>query len=239
MNPPEEKGDEAVSSSPALPLCLEMLREHPPGQTPQWADLHPCGGAQCPGGAVPSLPCSLIGLVGLDLAARPQGAAAAGWPWSWRLLSPTTVLLLSLIPPCPNHLDADGAQHWQADANSVSPSGCSHFSFHNISLAPSCCIHAESRLLLTPIIQSARVSDERLTQDALKFKHLLKQDQGAGRAVLAVPRVADQACGAHGSDLPGQQVCVWRALQLEGMCCAGCRSQPMSCWHQSCPQPCL
>lgn len=89
---------------------------------------------------------------------------------------------------------------------------------HNISLAPSCCIHAESRLLLTPIIQSAWMSDERLTQDTLKFKHLLKQDQGAGRAVLAVHRVAYQARGVHGSDLPGQQECVWRALQLEGTC---------------------
>lgn len=62
------------------------------------------------------------------------------------------------------------------------------------------------------------MSDERLTQDTLKFKHLLKQNQGAGRAVLAVHRVAYQARGVHGSDLPGQQECVWRALQLEGTC---------------------
>lgn len=72
------------------------------------------------------------------------------------------------------------------------------------------------------------MTDERLTQDMLIFKHLLKVVLGAGRAVLVMPKVAEQARGTFGSDLPEQQACVQRPLQHRGM----------SCWHQGCPQAC-
>lgn len=70
------------------------------------------------------------------------------------------------------------------------------------------------------------MADERLTQDTLKFKHLLKQDRGAGRAVLAVPGVADQSHGGCGSDLPGQQVC-GEPYSLKGRVL--CRLQAPAC----------